>query len=135
MQVAFLGDQQAEWLYDMRKTRGVAVGVVMSGEGADAVVTDVVISGYPEYLKGKRIFVKTERGVTFGSSFATVLQKYGFPPQLEIFTPGSAPAPVSGRAMGGPAFGPGGPGMGPGMGGGMRAGAGSGYGRRLPSPL
>ena len=132
VQVAFLGNQQAEWLYDMRKARGVALGVVVSGEGSDAVVTDVVISGYPEYLKGKKVFVKTEKGVTFQASFATVLQKYGFPPQIEIFTPGTAPAPVVGGARGGN-FPGGGGGNFPGGGGGggpmgMRPGMGRGLG-------
>ena len=40
------------------------LGIVLSGEGADAVVTDVVVAGYPEYLKGKQQYVRTERGVS-----------------------------------------------------------------------
>ncbi len=142
VRVSFLGNQQAEWFYDLRRSRGVTLGIVLSGEGAEAVVTDVVISGYPEYLKGKRQYVRTERGVTFQSSFATVLQKYGFPPQLEVYTPGSAPAVATGRtAGGGGRLGSGaGPraNMGRAAGGGMRAGGnmrgrmgeGGGMGRR-----
>ena len=34
-------------LYDMRKTRGVVLGIVFSGEGADAIVTDVIVAAYP----------------------------------------------------------------------------------------
>jgi len=132
VRVAFLGDQQAEWLYDMRKDRGVTMGVVMSGEGADAVVTDIIISGYPEYLKGKRQPPRTEKGVTFGSTFLDVLRRYGFPPQIEIFTPGSAPAPVASRAAA-PAAGRAGPaaagaGAPGGRAGGMRGRRGGGMG-------
>lgn len=127
VRVSYLADQQAEWVYDLRKTRGVTLGIVLSGEGADAVVTDVIVAGYPEHLKGKESHVLTEKGVTLQSSYATVLEKYGFPPLVEIFTPGAAPAVNSGRnarrqpagigtgnRMGGPGGRRGGPGGQPG---------------------
>jgi hypothetical protein len=78
IRVAFLADQQAEWVYDMRQTRGVALGIVFSGDGAEAIVTDIIVSGYPEYLKGKQPPVRTEKGVLLQTS-ATVLQH---PPRM-----------------------------------------------------
>jgi len=129
VRVSFLANQQSEWVYDLRRSRGVMLGIVLSGEGADAVVTDVIVVGYPEYLKGKPQPTRTEQGVTLQSTFSTVLQRYGFPPQLEVYAPGTAPAPTVGGAGGGGARVGGGGGRGGGGGGGGRGGGGGGGGR------
>jgi len=128
VRVAFLANQQAEWVYDLRRARGVTVGLVLSGEGADAVITDVIVAGYPEYLRGKPQYVRTERGVSLQSSFATVLERYGFPPQMEVYSPGASLAPVAGGAGRGGARGGAG-GGGAGGGGGLRGGGRGGGGR------
>ena len=131
VRVSFLANQQSEWVYDLRRSRGVMLGLILSGEGADAVVTDVIVVGYPEYLKGKPQPTRTEQGVTLQSTFSTVLQRYGFPPQLEVYAPGTAPAPTVGGAGGGGARAGGGGGGrgGAGMGGGGGRGGGGGGGR------
>jgi hypothetical protein len=139
VRVAGLLTGQQEWVYDLRHSRGVSLGIVLSGEGSDAVVTDVVVCGYPEYLKGKKQYAVTERGVTLQSTYATVLKRYGFPPEAEALTPGATPAAsatgvggAGARMGGGAAGGRGGGGMraGGGGGGGMRGGMGGGGGMR-----
>ncbi len=106
IQTLGLGGMQSQWVYDLRDSRGVSLGIVLDGEGADAVVTDVVVAGFPKYLKGKGVPVRTQKGVTLQSTFTDVLKKYGYPPLIEIY------APVGARAAGRPA-----------AGGGLRAGA------------
>lgn len=158
LRTAFLDPNQSQWVYDLRKKSGFAVGVVLSGEGADAVVTDVVASGFPENLKNKPQTVRTLRGVVLLSSFSDVLQKYGYPPMAEVYTPSGAAGGAAGGAgrggglrgagaAGGGLGGPGGGGLrgpgagaalrgagapagGPGMGGGGLRGPGAGGGLR-----
>lgn len=133
-----LGAGQSEWVYDMTQTRGIAVGVIISGAGADAVVTDVIVVGYPERLKGRGRQVRTERGVTLESSFADVLRKYGYPPMVEIYAPAGGAGAARTTGTGGtmragaaraPAAGARAPGVGTrGGAGAMRAGGGGGRG-------
>lgn len=142
VRVGSLAAGQAQWFYDLRASKGVALGIVLAGEGADAAVTDVVVAGFEKYLRGKPAPVRTERGITLLSSFADVLSKYGYPPLAEIYPAGAAGA---GAAAGGAAGARGGAmragaataagmrgggmrmggGMRGGMGGGMRAGMGA----------
>ncbi len=126
LQPASLADQQSEWVYDWRKTKGVALGVILSGEGADAVVTDVIVVGFPENLKGKPRPVTTEKGIGLQDTFAQVLSKYGYPPMIEIYAPSSAGGAAArqatgGRAGGGRTMRAGGARGGQGRGGGARA--------------
>jgi hypothetical protein len=127
----YLGDQQSEWLYDLRHTKGVVLGAILAGKGADAVVTDVVVAGYPENLKGKAVPVRTEKGIALQSTFLEILKRYGYPPMIEIYAP-SAPATGAGggRAGGGAAAGVRAGRGAAGAGGGMRAGRGMGGGGR-----
>lgn len=97
---------QAQWFYDLRSRKGVSLGIVLTGEGADAAVTDVIVAGFSKYLKGKPTPLHTERGIALQSSFADVLLKYGYPPLAEIY-------PAGGGAVGA------------GAGGAMRAGGGA----------
>ena len=122
-----LGAEQAQWFYDLRKTKGVSLAIVLNGQGADAVVTDVIVAGFPDYLKGKKTPVRTQKGITLLSSFADVLRKYGYPPMAEIYAGGGAGA-TTGAAAGGAAAGgamrAAAPAGGGARAGGMRAGAG-----------
>jgi hypothetical protein len=102
VRVAYLADQHSEWLYDFRSTRGFTLGILLSGEGADAVVTDVIAAGFDKYLQGKSSGVRTERGITFNSTFAQILDTYGYPPIIEIYAPGGARAGAAPRAAAAP---------------------------------
>ena len=82
-----LTGMQSQWVYDLRNSRGVALGILLSGEGADAVVTDVIVAGFPEYLKGKPDPVRTQKGIALQSSFSEVLKRYGYPPVIQIYAP------------------------------------------------
>jgi hypothetical protein len=118
---AGIAEGQSEWVYDWRRTKGVALGIILSGEGADAVVTDVIVAGFQENLKGKPRPVSTEKGIGLQDTFAEVLQKYGFPPMIEIYAPSGA---AGTQRAAGAARGAGG-----GAGGAMRAGGARGGGR------
>ncbi len=128
--VGSLAAGQAQWFYDLRAKKGVALGIVLNGEGADAAVTNVVVAGFTQYLKGKPAPVRTERGIVLQSSFADVLKKYGYPPLADIYAAGgggTGAAAGGGARGGGGAMRAGGGGMrggGMGGGGGMRAGGG-----------
>jgi hypothetical protein len=124
-----LGEQQSEWLYDLKRTKGVVLGAILAGKGADAVVTDVIVTGYPENLKGKPVPVRTEKGVQLQSTFLEILKRYGYPPMIEIYAPSAAATGGGGgRAGGGAAAGARAGRGGAGAGGGMRAGRGMGGG-------
>lgn len=139
--VGFLTETQSQWCYDLRHTRGVALAIVLSGEGADAVVTDVVVAGFPENLANKPVPVRTERGIALQSTFSELLQTYGYPPQIEIYLPSGAArggaAPTPGGAMRAGARGGGGAGArggGAGGRGGGMGGRGGGRGRADAGP-
>jgi hypothetical protein len=116
---ASMGATQTQWVYDLRKKQGIALGILLTGEGADAVVTDVVVAGFPQYLKGKPAPVRTAKGIALQSSFEEVLKKYGYPPLIEIYPPSVGGGGGAGQAGRGGAMRAGG-----GVRGGMRAGGG-----------
>jgi len=118
VRASILAANQSQWLYDFRSARGTAIGILLNGEGADAVVSDVIAAGFPKYLKGKPEPIRTAKGVVFQSTFEDVLKRYGYPPLIEIY----APSGVS-RGAGGGARAAGGA-----RGGGMRAGGRGGRG-------
>ena len=129
IRASILEANQTQWVYDFRSTRGFAIGILLNGEGADAVVSDLMVAGFPKYLKGKPDPIRTAKGVILQSTFEDVLKKYGYPPLIEIYPPSGAARAVAGggRAAGGGGRG----GMragGGGGGGGMRAGGGGGRG-------
>jgi len=128
IRASVLEANQTQWVYDFRSAHGFALGILLNGEGADAVVSDVMAAGFPKYLKGKPDPIRTAKGVVLQSTFEDVLKKYGYPPLIEIYAPSGA-AGGGARAAGG--GGRGGGGMragGAGGGGGMRAGGGGGRG-------
>ncbi len=109
---------QTEWVYDYRKTRGIALGIILTGEGADAVVSDVAVAGFPENLKGKPAPLTTAKGIKLQSTFEDVLKKYGYPPLIEIYPAAGGAGAAQGGAAGAMRAGVGA------RGGGMRAGGG-----------
>lgn len=125
-----LAQGQAEWFYDLRSRKGVALGIVLNGEGADAAVTDVVVAGFSRYLKGKPAPVRTERGIKLMSSFGDVLKEYGYPPLADIYAAGSGGAGGAMRAAGGAMGGGGGTGSREGGMGDVAAGTGNASGGR-----
>ena len=132
VRAATLTERQLQWAYDFTRTKGVALGIILNTEGGDAVVTDVIVAGYPQRLKGKPAPVRTQRGIVLGSTFAEVLKRYGYPPLIEIYAPTTGTAARAGGAVagGGAMRARAGAGGGAG-GGGMRAGMGMrGGGRR-----
>ncbi len=122
IRASVLEPNQVQWTYDFRDNRGIAIGMVLNGEGADAVVSDVIVTGFPQYLKGKPDPIRTARGIVLQSTFEEVLRRYGYPPLIEIYPPSSAAGTARGGAGG--AMRAGGAARG-----GMRAGARAGMGR------
>jgi hypothetical protein len=90
IRASVLESNQVQWTYDFRKSRGIAIGIVLNGEGADAIVSDVIVAGFPKYLSGHAEPVRTAKGVVLQSTFEDVLRRYGYPPLIEIYPP-SAP--------------------------------------------
>jgi hypothetical protein len=143
VRAAALTEMQLQWGYNFTQTKGVALGIILNTEGGDAVVTDVIVAGYPQRLKGKPAPVRTQRGIVLGSTFADVLKRYGYPPLIEIYAPtagaaaraggaaagGGMRAGMGARGGGGMRGGTGGP-RGPAMGGGGGRGGGRGGGMR-----
>jgi hypothetical protein len=120
---------QTEWVYDFRAKRGIALGVVLTGEGADAMVTDIIVAGFPQNLKGKPAPVRTGKGVALQSTFEDVLKRYGYPPLIEIYAPLSGGAAAGRGGVGGAMQARGGARGAMRAGGGGRAGAMRGRGR------
>ncbi len=73
---------------------------MLNGEGADAVVSDVIVGGFPKYLEGKPEPVRTAKGVVLQNTFEEVLRKYGYPPLIEIYAPSGAGRATRGGAAG-----------------------------------
>lgn len=101
VRAATLTEKQLQWAYDFTGTKGVALGIILNTEGGDAVVTDVIVAGYPQRLKGKPAPVRTQRGIVLGSTFAEVLKRYGYPPLIEIYAPTTGAAARAGGAVAG----------------------------------
>ncbi len=100
IRASVLEANQVQWTYNLRDTKGIAIGIVLKGEGADAIVSDVVVAGFPQYLKGKSEPIRTAKGVVLQSTFEEVVRKYGYPPLIEIYPP-SVSTPGAARGAGG----------------------------------
>jgi len=82
---ATLGSNQQLWAYDLgKKAKGLAAGFVITGQGPDAVVTDIIAASFKP-APAAQAFAQTRKGVHLGSSFQEVLLAYGYPPAMEIF--------------------------------------------------
>jgi len=100
VRTSVLEANQTQWLYDFRSTRGIAIGILLNGEGADAIVSDVIVAGFPKYLKGKAEPIRTAKGIVLQSTFEDVLKKYGYPPLIEIYPPSGAARGIGGARAG-----------------------------------
>jgi hypothetical protein len=91
VRVARLGRSQVEWFYLLGD---LSVGVVITGQGPDAVVSDVIAAS----LRSKHPGVVTEKGIRLGDPLSAVIGRYGFPTDgLTTFQ--SRPSP-SGTSVG-----------------------------------
>jgi len=117
VRIESLGPGQVEWLYDKtvytsktakssqigfpfqpELTPVLALGVVITGEGPDAIVTDVIVASFRGDAPARRI-AATAKEVRLGDTFAGVIKKYRFPVKFQVFddTPvSSATAGTSG---------------------------------------
>jgi hypothetical protein len=91
VRVARLGRSQVEWMYlqgDPQRNP-LSIGVVITGQGPDAVISDVIVASLASSPR-----VVTEKGIRLGDDFAAVIGRYGFP--TEGLTPFQArPAPTA----------------------------------------
>jgi hypothetical protein len=79
VKMAQLAPEQVEWVYDRSP---VSVGIVITGEGINAHVTDITVSMWLNFDPSK--LAQTAKGVQLGTSFADVLQRYGWPNRIQI---------------------------------------------------
>jgi hypothetical protein len=78
VRVSRLGRSQIEWIYvlgDLRRGDVTSIGVVITGQGADAVVSDVIVAS----LGRTSTRVVTEKGIRLGDPLSSVISRYGFP--------------------------------------------------------
>ena len=87
VKVEALGTAQVEWLYRIKSadpTTPLALGVVITGDGPDAIVTDVIVASFKDDQAAKQI-AATAKGVRLGDTFASVVKKYNFPLKVQVF--------------------------------------------------
>lgn len=72
VRVSRLGRSQIEWIYVLGT---LSLGVVVTGQGADAVVSDIIAAS----LEGTSPRVVTEKGIRLGDPLSSVIGRYGFP--------------------------------------------------------
>jgi len=90
VQADSLQPNQVEWVY----RRSPAVGVVITGQGAEATVTNVIVSMWDKFAPTTA--VRTERNISLGDSLSKVLREYRYPNMLSVLQE----TPVSGgRAL------------------------------------
>lgn len=106
VRVIQLNKEQVEWMYNRKP---LSIGVVISGEGPDAAVTDIVVS-----CMRPNDAVQTEKEIKLGDTFAQVLQAYGYPKKVEVYLESPSSTQTIGTGVG--TSGPGTlPGIGPAM--------------------
>ncbi len=99
VQMDQLGADQVEWIYN---NDPVVVGVVITGRGIGARVTDITVSQWRNFNPSK--VAETEKGIRLGDTFADTLETYGWPNRMQIINeqpmaaalaaPALAPAPA-----------------------------------------
>jgi hypothetical protein len=72
---------QVQWVYNRDPA---AVGIVLSGQGINAHVTDIVVSLWRTFEASRVAGSSTSKGARIGSTFADVLERYGWPNRLQI---------------------------------------------------
>lgn len=96
VRVARLGRSQVQWIYLLGD---LSLGVVITGHGPDAVVSDVIAAS----LKGGDRRVVTEKGIRLGDPFSAVIGRYGFPTD-GLITFQSRPSPSGASVSYGPSI-------------------------------
>jgi len=91
--MARLAPGQVEWVYNRDP---VSVGIVITGKGINAHVTDITVSMWRDFKPSK--LAQTAKGVQLGTSFADVLERYGWPNRLEIIAEAGQTQAAAGRA-------------------------------------
>jgi hypothetical protein len=96
-----LRGDQLQWVYN---SDPVVIGVVITGRGINARVTDIVVSQWRNFKASKA--AETEKGIRLGDTFADVLETYGWPNRMQVISeagmaaaPAGAPAAPGAPAM------------------------------------
>ncbi|UCH35329.1 MAG: hypothetical protein JSV65_02975 [Armatimonadota bacterium] len=79
VRMAQVGPDQVQWVYNRDP---VAIGLLITGEGINAHVTNIVVSMWRDFKPSK--IAETEKGIRLGSSFAEVFERYGWPNRMQI---------------------------------------------------
>jgi hypothetical protein len=79
VQMDQIGAGQVEWVYNREPA---SIGIVMTGEGINAHVTDIVVSMWKTF--GGSDMGQTSKGILLGSEFADMLERYGWPNRLQV---------------------------------------------------
>jgi len=87
VRMAGVNADQVQWLYNRDP---VAIGLLMTGTGINARVTNIVVSMWKRFGPSK--IAETTKGIRLGDTFADVLETYGWPNRLEIISEGGAGA-------------------------------------------
>jgi hypothetical protein len=85
VQMEQLQPDQVEWVYNRDP---VTVGIVITGEGINAHVSDIIVSEWRNFEPNN--IGQTTKGIRLGSSFADVLAGYGWPNRLQIISEGGS---------------------------------------------
>jgi hypothetical protein len=81
---------QVEWVYNKDP---LAYGLVITGQGAEATVTNIIISMWRIFAPSNQ--VRTERGIRLGDTLASVLAEYQYPSLLMVLQE----SPIAGGAL------------------------------------
>lgn len=87
VQMAGVDADQVQWLYNRDPA---AVGLLMTGTGINARVTNIVVSMWKRFEPSK--IAETTEGIRLGDTFADVLETYGWPNRMEITSEAGAGA-------------------------------------------
>jgi len=90
---------QVEWVYNRDPA---SVGIVLTGEGINAHVTDIIVSLWRTFDASSRM-AQTSKGARIGSTFSDVLERYGWPNRLQIIAEAGQTQATPRPALGGPA--------------------------------
>jgi len=85
VQMEQIQSNQVEWVYNRDP---VTLGIVLTGEGISAHVTNIIISEWRNFdLNG---IGQTAKGIRLGTAFADVLDNYGWPNRLQVIAEAGA---------------------------------------------
>jgi hypothetical protein len=94
VRVSMLKPGQLEWIYN-EKAGNIPyyIGVVITGDGPDGVVSDIVVTAFRPLAR-----FATSKGTRLGDSFASVVRSHQYPDKIEVYSPAmvSAGTPAGG---------------------------------------